>query len=469
MSILTRSAKITYQIIEGQQVLEYGAEQARHLWNQMWWHCFGYNEKLRRQRGDDWSRYKRNQSYNRSGEGYPGKFALDKEMRQVCQERDISLSDRCFSYTVKDFDIAIRSWFSNLKNNSDAKPPRYCKAPRILNFELGRNAKSIAEWTYRLTVLGGRDDGRHATIKLNIRPGIKMRDIRLIRLQLDGSGVVTYQVEQSQTQAKGIAAIDLGIINIATVAFQNGESILVSGKGLLTVDQWANKQAAKCKPKEWAKGKQQKGQSKRFKAYRYKVGNIRNLAVHNITRHIINECINRDIGTIVIGDLKGIREDADHGKRGNQRLHAWPFAEFKRQLEYKGEEVGIEIIAVSERNTSKCCHLCGQVGQRKPRGLLTCKDCGIVINSDVNGAFNILNKVSPLPAYAERGAGIGVGAIFPGLPSPNRITEICDHCPSDKGPGKVQSRNGQISQISPTFVAKFDLRNWSIVQTRCNG
>lgn len=82
----------------------------------------------------------------------------------------------------------------------------------------------------------------------------------------------------------------------------------------------------------------------------------------------------------------------------------------------------------------------------------------------MNGAFNILNKVSPAPAYAERGVGVGVEAIFPGLSSPGRVVEKYDHRPNGKGADKAQSLN-QYSQISPTFVAKFDLRNWAIVQT----
>lgn len=445
---VTRSQKITYTILEGDNTLSLGHELAKRLWNYTWWCCIGYNEKLRRERGDSWERFKRNQSYNRTGEGYPGKFTLQKELKDYPAAKD--LSDRCFSYTIKDFDIAMRSWFSNLKNNLQARPPRYCKEPRILNFEVGRNAKPVGEWCYRLTVLGGHISARHAVIKLHIKPGIKMKDIKLIRLQADGSGVVVNQVEQKQRPGDCVAAVDLGIINIATIAFQSGESIMVTGKGLLAADQWGNKQAARCKPKNWTKGKKQEGQSERFKAYRHKASNIRNLATHNLTRFIVDECIKRGVGTLVIGDLKGIREDADHGKVNNQKLHAWPFAEIRRQLEYKAEQAGIEVRAVNERGTSSHCHLCGEKGVRSPRGILTCKKCNISINSDVNGAFNILNKVSPAPTR------VGVGAGLPGLPSPSGVATRT---------GEV---GASVSQISPTFVAKFDLRNWSLKQARCS-
>jgi len=349
----------------------------------------------------------------------------------------------------------MRSWWSNLKSNPKARPPRYAADPRQLTFEVGRNAKRVGEWTYRLTVLGGKIKDRYTFIKLHIKPGIKMKDIKLIRVQPDLTGTVTYSIDQKQSKGNGIAGIDLGIINIATIAFQDGTSILCSGKGILASDQWFNKRAAKCKPSNWKPGQEMTRPSKRFKTYKRKAGNVRRLAVHNLTRYIVNQCVEREVETIVLGDLKGIRKDADHGKRGNQKLHAWPFAEILRQITYKAEESGIEVKTVSERNTSKCCHYCGQVGIRHPRGLLKCKICGIVINSDVNGAFNILNKVSPSPVFA----GVGVEADLPGLPSP----EIVANNINGQGTGKER-----FSQIPPTFIAKFDLRNWSIVQNRCN-
>ncbi len=72
--MLNRSAKVTIEILEGQEVLERGQETAKKLWNYIRWCLIGYNEKLRKERGDDWDRFKRNQAYNRTGEKYPGRF-----------------------------------------------------------------------------------------------------------------------------------------------------------------------------------------------------------------------------------------------------------------------------------------------------------------------------------------------------------------------------------------------------------
>jgi len=53
-----------------------------------------------------------------------------------------------------------------------------------------------------------------------------------------------------------------------------------------------------------------------------------------------------------------------------------------------------------------------QEKNRVYRGLYVCKNCGTVINADVNGAVNILRRVSPNPVK-DRSSGL--------LDSPLRI------------------------------------------------
>lgn len=438
--MLNRSAKVTIEILEGGEVLERGQETARKLWNYIRWCLIGYNEKLRKERGDDWERFKRNQAYNRTGEKYPGRFGISQSLRDYWAA--IELNDNCYQAICDEFDINMRSWFSNVRKNSKARPPRYSKEPKQLTFDVGSNAKSLGNWTYRLSVLGRVVKDRYIKIKIHVKPGIKMSQVKLIRIQPNGTGTIVYRIEEKENKNTNVCGIDLGIVNLATVAFDNGESILYSGKGLISALQWQQKRSSECKPKDWYKGKAESRQSENFKIIRRKGGNIQKLAIHNLTTDIIRQCVKRNIGKIIIGDLTGIREDSDFGKAGNQRLHNWPFAEIRRQIQYKAEEVGIEVIAVNERGTSSHCCFCGNKITRSPRGLITCKNCNLIIHSDVNGAFNILNKVSSLQ---------DVEAILPSLPST-----------------LPENGNRRSSQIDPTITAKFNLRNWSIEQTYCN-
>ena len=91
-----------------------------------------------------------------------------------------------------------------------------------------------------------------------------------------------------------------------------------------------------------------------------------------------------------------------------------PYGKFIEKLRYKAKVNGITVIQVNESYTSQTCSKCGTVDKtnRVYRGLYVCKECGVVINADVNGALNILKKVSP--NYHK---GIGVGA----LTSPVRL------------------------------------------------
>ena len=111
----------------------------------------------------------------------------------------------------------------------------------------------------------------------------------------------------------------------------------------------------------------------------------------------MERCVERSVGTIVVGDLSGIRDGEDWGDSGNLDLHGWAFDRFTQMLEYKAGEQGIDVEQVDERSTSKTCSVCGTKNgnQRVERGLYVCEPCGTVANADINGAENIREKVLP--------------------------------------------------------------------------
>jgi putative transposase len=123
--------------------------------------------------------------------------------------------------------------------------------------------------------------------------------------------------------------------------------------------------------------------------------------LYALSKHIVTECVEREVGTLVVGNLGGIRSeengDARHwGDHGNLDLHGWAFNRFTTLLEYKTEVEGIEVVQKSERGTSKSCSVCGRKrrANRQERGLYVCDECGLVANADTNGAENIRQKYS---------------------------------------------------------------------------
>ena len=196
MQRLSRSAKVTFTILSGEEIIKEGRETARHLWNFTRYCAVSYNRRVQRWReGRVYEEFENGwrpvrQSLAGKLPPYSGKYTMQKELKDYWAAKN--LSDRCFSYTIKEFDIAMRSWFSNLKSNPRARPPRYAEDPRGLTFEVGRNAKHIGNWQFKLTVLGGHIENRHAIVQVHVRHGVKVRDVKLIRLHPDGAGTIVY-------------------------------------------------------------------------------------------------------------------------------------------------------------------------------------------------------------------------------------------------------------------------------------
>jgi len=442
---MVRTAKAKVEILSGQEVLEDGQRIARYLWNQLWWELCGWYRRMARERGDT--------SLAGKLPKYPGNFTIQKEMKDFWAYRD--LADRCASYTVAEFDANMRSWFSNLKRNPDARPPRPLRkgARRPLRFEPKRNAKHLDSWIFRLTVKGGHfpKEERWAFVKLHMPPGIKLAQVRLIQIQPGcKQSIVMYRIKIPELVQNGhYAAIDLGIINLGCVYVETGESVLYSGKVLLDSNRYYAKRAAKCKPAGYPETKRKYPKpSKQQRAYVSKRYNRQKRTIHNFTTSVIQECQIREVGTLFVGNLTGIRKGANYGKKTNQKLHSWPFAAIVEQLRYKGEEVGIEVVSVSERGTSSMCPACGKKTTRPKRGLLICSSCSLVINSDLAGAINILQKYRPDRSH-------GVEGTFPALSSPV--------FPDRHG----ESANCNGSRIHPAFVARFDPRNLAVTVRRC--
>ena len=182
-------------------------------------------------------------------------------------------------------------------------------------------------------------------------------------------------------------SLDLGICNLATLYIEGEKPVIYSGRAVLSDWIYRTKKIAE----RQSKLAPRKHSSHRIKsAFRRRQRRLRH-AVNAMLRDIFERLESKDIGELVIGDITGIRE-ANHGDRGNQKLHNfWIFNMVAGRIFELGQEYGIVVTKVSERNTSKTCCLCGkQHNGRIERGLIVCKETHQSINADVNGAINIM-------------------------------------------------------------------------------
>jgi putative transposase len=216
--------------------------------------------------------------------------------------------------------------------------------------------------------------------------------------------VCKHEIE-AESPGDETAGIDLSMKNFAAVSYSTADHELYPGNVLKTNERYFAKEIAKCTS----------SRSNIALRLRRKRSERRFHYLHAVTKHIVTDCVEQGVGTIAVGNLKGIREEDETGEthnwgdRGNEGLHGWAFDRFSNLLTYKTKAEGIAVTTVGERDTLKTCSCCGQKrdANRVERGLYVCRGCTAVMNADSNDAENIrrrLNqaeKVTPNPRSSE--------------------------------------------------------------------
>jgi putative transposase len=226
--------------------------------------------------------------------------------------------------------------------------------------------------------------------------------------------VYTASVQPAPVDPEKVAAIDIGLDNLATVTSNQPGFVplLVNGRPLKAINQYYNKRRAKLQSQLPGERKT----SRQLSAITDKRNRRVNSYLHLASRRIVDWLVQAQIGTLVIGKNDGWKQDIKLGKRTNQNFVQIPHARFIDMLSYKAKLVGIEVILSEESYTSKCSFLDNEpigkheqyAGKRIHRGLFRAGN-GRKINADVNGSYNILRKVIP-NAFSN---GIGGAVVHP--------------------------------------------------------
>lgn len=204
--------------------------------------------------------------------------------------------------------------------------------------------------------------------------------------------------EHPELNPNSYLAIDPGLNNLATCVNNIGlQPFIINGRIVKSMNQYYNKKQAELQSFVGSKGT-----SKRLKSLTLKRNNKIQDYFHKSSRFIINYCLKNKIKTIVIGKNKGWKDGINLGSKTNQNFVSIPFCKLIQQLKYKGEEVQIEVLEQEESYTSKCSfldqeelrHQENYLGKRIHRGQFR-SSSGKLLNSDVNGAYNIMRKVIP--------------------------------------------------------------------------
>ena len=252
----------------------------------------------------------------------------------------------------------------------------------------------------------------HNKVLIKIPPvleGKRVKFIKIIPLQKARFFEIqyTYEVaeEQRELDKKKALAIDFGINNLMTCGTSDGETFIIDGRRLKSINQWYNKQNARLQS---IKDKQRYGRKPTNQQQR--ISQKRNRRVNDYIskacRVVVNYCLSNRIGQLVCGYSATFQHSANLGKVTNQNFVSIPFGKIRAKFQYLCQLYGIEYVEQEESYTSKASFLDGDElpvynadnpqeyefsGRRIKRGLYRTAD-GRLINADLNGALNILRK-----------------------------------------------------------------------------
>jgi len=301
------------------------------------------------------------------------------------------------------------SWFRLRKIDFNANPPMFRNKDSLSTLEFSQqfvkeNNKLIFVMSRKFKL---ENNIGKITFKINDWKDIKgkVKTCNIVYSDNKWTAHVIYEISDvKQSKHKNIMSCDLGIINLVTTADIKSNSKIYTDRQALAVQHYFNKEIGRIS--SVTKTQQGKYSSNAINNMYQRKNNQINQIIHTVSKEVVKDAKKNKVGVIVVGNIKNIRKKNDgssknFGRINNQKLHSWSFAKLLTQIKYKAALSGIQVVTVSERDTSKTCSVCGVIkkSNRKHRGFYSCK-CGNKINADVNGAVNILktylreNKIS---------------------------------------------------------------------------
>ena len=252
----------------------------------------------------------------------------------------------------------------------------------------------------------------HKSVEITIPPILLDKTIKEIRIIPKANArffeiQYIYEAEciQRNLNTNNALALDLGINNLVTAVSNSGQSFIIDGKRLKSINQWFNKENARLQS---IKDKQHFGRkpTNRQKAVARNRNNKVNDYMNKTVSRVIDYCIINNIGTLVVGYNETFQHNSHIGKQNNQNFVNIPYGQLRNKLEYLCMLNDIVFIKQEESYTSKASFWDKDnipvynadnpkeypfSGRRLHRGLYKTASSKI-INADVNGALNIMHK-----------------------------------------------------------------------------
>jgi putative transposase len=338
-------------------------------------------------------------------------FDLDKLLRDDKQVDFYALPPNTSQQILLTLDRNLKSYFALLKKyKKDKTSLNGCpKFPKYKDKVKGRNLLVFTINQARLKV----SDDSSSLLNLITFPKktelgplkTRVNNLNQVRI-IPKSGCYVIEVvyekqELEHTQTNNWLSIDTGLNNLMTCYDSSStKSFIINGKPLKSINQFYNKQKSKLQS-QLEKTNQKQKSSKRLTRLNSKRNNKIKNYLHNSTRTVVNYCLDNNVTNLVIGHNPEWKTEINLGSKNNQNFVSIPHTQMIEMLQYKCTLSGISFHKTEESYTSKCsaldleplCKKDNYFGKRVKRGkYLSSKN--VMINADLNGAMNILRKVT---------------------------------------------------------------------------
>ena len=340
-----------------------------------------------------------------------------------------ALNSNMAQQILKEVDGSFKSFFSLLKL---AKQGKYafqdCKLPHylpkdgyttlIIGFVRLNGNKLILPFSNSFKKT-------HKPVEIVIPPILLDKEVKEIRIIPKANArffeiQYIYKAEciQRNLNKNRALALDFGINNLVTAVSNDGNSFIIDGRRLKSINQWFNKKNAHLQSIKDKQGFGKKTTNKQ-KAIARDRNNKVNDYMNKTARKVIDYCIVNDIGTLIVGYNETFQKSSNIGKRNNQNFVNIPYGKLRAKLEYLCELNGITFVKQEESYTSKASFWDMDTipvynsdnqeeyqfsGNRIHRGLYKMAN-GKTFNADVNGALNIMRKSSVVDMNILYGRG----------------------------------------------------------------
>ena len=326
-----------------------------------------------------------------------GFWLSDSGLKKYLKFKDYPCHAHSVQAIIDDYCGARCSFFSLLESNPNARPP--FKRKWYHPFTWRATGISYKRGKLRLSMGRGRepifikiDKKFHRKVPAEVSL-VYNRNTHIYEFH------ATYETSPAKQRSDrgSVVAVDMGEIH-PIVAFDGIASEIYNGRYLRSLTQYRekfkaeiNRLLSRCQrgSRRWKKLKRAKNRTLNY------LNNLIRDVRHKITSRFVSACKAKKVETIVIGDLKHIRQSINYGKTANQKLHQWAFSQIREMITYKAKALGIHVDTQDEAYTSQTCPSCGH--RKKPnKRMYQCSECKWQGHRDVVGASNILTKYQGL-------------------------------------------------------------------------